>query len=85
MGTSGERKKILFIVQLPPPVHGASIMNNYVVNSSKIKSRFNAVVLNLQFLTSIQDITRFSVRKVFKATLRTSQYKFCPALPTELS
>jgi len=67
MGTSGERKKILFIVQLPPPVHGASIMNNYVVNSSKIKSRFNAVVLNLQFLTSIQDITRFSVRKVFKA------------------
>jgi len=67
MGTSEDRKKILFIVQLPPPIHGASIMNRYVVNSSRIKTRFDTVVLNLQFLTSIKDITRFSVRKIFKA------------------
>lgn len=67
MSTSEDRKRILFIVQLPPPVHGASIMNNYVVKSSRIKSRFDTVVLSLQFLTSIRDITRFSIRKIFKA------------------
>jgi glycosyltransferase involved in cell wall biosynthesis len=67
MGTSEERGKILFIVQLPPPVHGASIMNNYVVKSDRIKSRYDITVLNLQFLTSIRDITRFSISKIFKA------------------
>jgi glycosyltransferase involved in cell wall biosynthesis len=62
-----QRKKILFIVQLPPPVHGASIMNNYVVNSEKIKENFNSFVLNLHFLTSIKEITKFSFKKIIKA------------------
>lgn len=62
-----QRKKILFIVQLPPPVHGASLMNNYVVNSEKIKENFNSFVLNLHFLTSITEITKFSFKKIIKA------------------
>ncbi|MRS02355.1 hypothetical protein EG832_03875, partial [bacterium] len=67
MDKSEVRKKILFIVQLPPPVHGASIMNSYVVNSKAIHSRFDTAILNLQFLTSIRDITRFSLKKISKA------------------
>lgn len=64
---SERRKKILFLVQLPPPVHGASVMNYKLVNSEKIKSSFNINVINLQFLKSIEEITKFSLRKIYLA------------------
>ena len=64
---NNQRKKILFIVQLPPPVHGASIMNSYLINSKILNSNFNIDVVNLQFLRSIKEITKFSFRKVLKA------------------
>jgi glycosyltransferase involved in cell wall biosynthesis len=65
--TGIKKKKILFIVQLPPPVHGASIMNTHVVNSEIIKSDFDTDVINLQFAKSVQELTKFSFKKIFKA------------------
>lgn len=64
---SPQRNKILFIVQLPPPVHGASVMNYYLVNSEKLKSNFNIDIINLQFIRTIEEITRFSLRKIYKS------------------
>ncbi len=61
------KKKILFIVQLPPPIHGASIMNSMVVNSDLIKRNFRVEVLNLQFANSVANIAKFSATKVFKS------------------
>ncbi|HOU30615.1 MAG TPA: glycosyltransferase family 4 protein [Bacteroidales bacterium] len=65
--SSDNRNKLFIIVQLPPPVHGASVMNSNVVNSRVIRENFDTIVLNLQFLTSIKEITRFSIRKIAKA------------------
>jgi glycosyltransferase involved in cell wall biosynthesis len=62
-------KKILFIVQLPPPLHGASIMNNHVVNSELIKSNFTVDLINLQFAGSLNQLKKFSLKKFFKAFL----------------
>jgi glycosyltransferase involved in cell wall biosynthesis len=62
-----QKKKILCIVQLPPPVHGASIMNDNLVNGEIVKKYFELIVINLQFLRSIDDISKFSFRKFFKA------------------
>jgi glycosyltransferase involved in cell wall biosynthesis len=61
------KKKILFIGQLPPPMHGASLMNSYVINSEVIRHNFSLVIINLQFAKSIKEITRFSFLKVYKA------------------
>lgn len=62
-------KRILTILQLPPPVHGASIMNSYFVNSEIIKSNFNIRVVNLQFAISIKELKKFSFLKILKAFL----------------
>ncbi len=62
-----QKKKILCIVQLPPPVHGASIMNDNLVNGEIVRKYFDLIVINLQFLRSIDDISKFSFRKFFKA------------------
>ena len=58
-------KKILFIVQLPPPVHGASLMNNYVNNSEVLKSNFKIRTLPLRFISKIKDIGKFSFSKIW--------------------
>ncbi len=60
-------KKILCVIQLPPPIHGASLMNSYLNKSDLIRSNFNIQVINLQFASSIKELEKFSLRKIFKA------------------
>jgi glycosyltransferase involved in cell wall biosynthesis len=60
------KNRILFIVQLPPPVHGVSIMNSYVINSKVIGCSFIMEVINLQFAKSIKEVAKFSMLKIYK-------------------
>ncbi len=62
-------QKILCLLQLPPPTHGVSIMNNYVINSVLLKSNFNLNVINLNFAQSIKGLGKFSFQKVIKAII----------------
>ena len=61
------QNRILFIMQLPPPVHGASLMNNYLLNSILIKANFDFQVVNLQFASSMKELKKFTFLKIFKA------------------
>jgi glycosyltransferase involved in cell wall biosynthesis len=55
--------KLLAILQLPPPLHGASLMNEMVVESTEIRRRYRMEVLPLRYARSLQDIGRPSLRK----------------------
>lgn len=59
-------KNILCIMQLPPPIHGASLMNSYVLNSQIIRKNYNIDFVNLQFSKSINEIAKFSFKKILK-------------------
>ena len=61
------KKKILCILQLAPPIHGASMINGYLVSSDLINQNFNLEIINLQFNKSIKKLEKFSIAKVFKA------------------
>ena len=61
------KKKILCILQLPPPLHGASMMNNYLTKSKILNQNFNIEVINLQFSKSIHELEKFSFIKVLKS------------------
>jgi glycosyltransferase involved in cell wall biosynthesis len=54
-------------MQLPPPVHGASVMNETVARSDVLKSRFAIDVVPMHFVETVADIGKNSVRKVPKA------------------
>lgn len=60
---------ILFLGQLPPPVHGVSTMNNYVINSKIIRTEFDIEVVDFKFGANIKELEKFSLKKVFKAVL----------------
>jgi len=59
------RRGLLLIVQLPPPVHGVTMMNEAVVRSTTVHSTFDVDVMPLRFAASVADVGRFNVKKVF--------------------
>lgn len=63
-------KKLLIVAQLPPPVHGASVVNQSVVQSRELRKRFSVTVVPIDATTELSEIRKFSLAKVAR-TLRT--------------
>lgn len=61
--------RLLFIVQLPPPLHGASMMNSHIVNSKLIAANFNSETINLHFAETVQELGKFTFGKVYRTFL----------------
>ena len=59
--------RVLCVVQLPPPVHGVSMMNSIVVGSDVIHSRFDLDVFPLRYSRSFKEFTSgTSFKKIFR-------------------
>jgi glycosyltransferase involved in cell wall biosynthesis len=60
------KKKILFILHLPPPVHGSSLVGSQILNSKKINESFHARYVNLNTSNDLAEIGRMGAYKVGK-------------------
>ena len=58
------KSSILFILHLPPPVHGASTMGKYIQESQTINEEFNCTFINLATAESMVDIGKFKFNKI---------------------
>lgn len=56
--------KILFILHLPPPVHGASVMGKYIQDSTLINLNHHCTYINLATAKDFSDISKFRLKKV---------------------
>jgi len=54
-------------MHLPPPLHGASISNLNVANSTLINTSFDVLIVNLQFAKTLQELREFTFLKILKA------------------
>lgn len=61
-----KKGKILFILHLPPPIHGAALMGNYIQNSEQIKNDFDAHFINYTSARNLQDIGRGGIGKLWR-------------------
>lgn len=59
--------KVLFAVQLPPPVHGASLVNKTLVESEKVIAKYDIDILETQLANSMEDLGDFSFEKIINA------------------
>lgn len=50
------KQKILFIMHMPPPVHGASMVGQYLHDSELINSSFDCHYVNLAVATRLEDV-----------------------------
>lgn len=59
------KNKILFILHLPPPVHGAAMMGKYIKESKVINENLDCSYINLTLAKDMQDIGKGGIRKLF--------------------
>ncbi len=57
--------RILYFVQLPPPVHGVSMLNQYITTSQVLNKGFDTRILRIHFSNSIEELRRKSLLKIF--------------------
>jgi len=57
-------KKILFILHLPPPVHGSSLVGEFINKSNIINTTFNCKYINLGTSKSIDEIGKSGFKKM---------------------
>jgi glycosyltransferase involved in cell wall biosynthesis len=60
------KKKILFMVQVPPPIHGAALRNLSLYESKLLHDNFNIRLSPLAFADSIDNIGKLSGKKLLK-------------------
>ncbi|HBF87653.1 MAG TPA: hypothetical protein DDX39_03335 [Bacteroidales bacterium] len=58
-------KKILYFVQLPPPIHGVSTINQYVFESKIINEDLEKHFLEIKFSNHISELKQFNIAKIF--------------------
>lgn len=56
--------KVLFILHLPPPVHGASMVGQYIKDSRYLAERIDARYINLSTSDSIESIGKGGIKKI---------------------
>lgn len=57
------KKKILFLMHMPPPIHGAAIIGQYIHDSKLINETFKCAYFNLSASKHIGNIGKISLRK----------------------
>ena len=73
------KSRVLFIMPLPPPVHGSAMMSQYIKESKGINERFRCDYVNLSTSRSMSEIGKKSPIKIFRffnAYLKTF-FKLC--------
>lgn len=59
------RRRILFVMHLPPPIHGAALMGQYIHDSELVNATFECRYVNLTTARALQDIGRPSWKKLW--------------------
>jgi len=60
------KKRILLILHLPPPVHGSSVVGQYIKDSQMINASFDCRYIRLNTSENINDIGKNKLNKFFK-------------------
>src|SRR5690554_379615 len=58
------KKRILFIMHMPPPIHGAAVVGDYIKKSHIINQSFNCSYINLTTARDLQDIGKLGFMKI---------------------
>ena len=59
-------KKILFLLHLPPPVHGSSMVGKFIKDSTIVNNTFDVKFINLSTSKTINEIGKNPFTKIFR-------------------
>lgn len=58
------RPKVLFLMHMPPPIHGAAVVGQHIHDSKLINDRFECIYLNPSASQKVEDVGRHLLRKI---------------------
>lgn len=61
-----KKKRILFLIQLPPPVHGVSTINKIVTENPYVKDYFVSFILELRFSSDFSELRKMNLKKIIR-------------------
>ncbi len=64
------KKKILFIMHLPPPVHGQSMVCNQIRHSKAINNEFECRYVNLSASRNAQEVSQYGMGQIIRKLWR---------------
>jgi len=64
-----KNKKVLLFLKLPLPLTGATLMNQYVLESKLLKENFDIQTIGISYKNKIEDRRIFSLRKIYTIIL----------------
>lgn len=78
------KSNILFLLHLPPPVHGSSMVGKFINTSEKINQQFNCDYINLLASNNVSETGKVSIKKItgFVYTWFTLLFKLIKKRPT---
>ena len=59
-----EKIKILYLIQLPPPVHGVSSINEFVYQNARINENMEKHLLEIKFSNDISELRKTTLSKI---------------------
>lgn len=59
------KSKVLFIMHMPPPVHGAAVIGKYIHDSKIINETFDCIYINPAASKNVSSIGKLSLGKMF--------------------
>ena len=62
--SNSAKPRILFVLHLPPPVHGAAMMGQSIRESRMVADAFDARFVNLSASASLSEVGRVSMKKL---------------------
>ena len=69
MKTINKKNRILFLLHLPPPVHGSSVIGKNIRDSIKINESFNCNYINLLASSNVSEPGKVSIKKIFSFSI----------------
>ena len=69
------KPKVLFIMHMPPPVHGAAMVGKYIHDSKIVNESFDCRFENMMLAQNLEDIGKSGVKKVFNLLSQLKRFK----------
>lgn len=57
------KKRVLFVMHMPPPVHGASLIGKYIRSSELLNKNYDCRYVNMTTAKSLEDIGKGGIKK----------------------
>lgn len=61
-----EKRRVLFVMHMPPPVHGSSVVGKNIHDSKIIRDAFECRYVNLMLASTLEDIGGWGLKKIVK-------------------